>query len=282
MPENKIRVTAIQRLCVNDGPGVRTVVFLKGCYLHCPWCCNPEAIHYNGDVYFEGDKCKYPEKNKICQNCELFGGLKSREHCPIGAFEKTYKDYSVDELFELLMRDSSLYKRGGGVTFSGGEPLCQAEELEPLLSKLRREKIHVALETTLFAPTNQYHLIQDYVDYWLIDLKFQYGYIKNTDFCIDECHFKINLEDFQKKQNDHVYRIVVMKENLQNKELIIEKLLSCNIDTIELLPYHSLAENKYKKLKKTFHKFASPSVLEMENLQKALIEKGIICNMQKI
>lgn len=63
LAENKIRVTAIQRLCVHDGPGVRTTVFLKGCYLQCPWCCNPETINYEGDaLYNKGAKVSHPNK----------------------------------------------------------------------------------------------------------------------------------------------------------------------------------------------------------------------------
>lgn len=282
MPENKIRVTAIQRLCVNDGPGVRTVVFLKGCYLHCPWCCNPEAIQYDGDEYFDEGKCKYPEKNKLCQNCELFGGKQSKEMCPLGVYEKTYSDYSVDELFELLMRDISLYRGGGGVTFSGGEPLFQAEALEPLLNKLKKENVNICFETTLYAPVVKYMLIRNYVDYWLVDLKFQYGYIQNNKYKTDTSLLESNLMDIQKEEQNHCYRMVIMKEILYKTDLIVAELLKHHIDTIELLPYHALAENKYKKLKMTFHRFGTPTNNDMEMLKETIESRGIECHFLQL
>ena len=71
LAENKIRVTAIQRLCVHDGPGVRTTVFLKGCYLQCPWCCNPETINYEGDALYNKGVCK-KEKLQLFAKIALF------------------------------------------------------------------------------------------------------------------------------------------------------------------------------------------------------------------
>lgn len=90
LAENKIRVTAIQRLCVHDGPGVRTTVFLKGCYLQCPWCCNPETINYEGDALYNKGVCKKEKASIVCQDCTICGGTRSKEECPINAYEKTY------------------------------------------------------------------------------------------------------------------------------------------------------------------------------------------------
>lgn len=272
---DKIRVTAIQRLCVNDGPGVRTVVFLKGCYLQCPWCCNPEAIRYDGDYYFDKGICKYPEKNQICRNCELHGGTASKVKCPLGAFEKTYRDYVFEELYELLMRDENLYRDGGGVTFSGGEPLLQAKALKPLLEKLKEENVHIAFETTLYAPSEHYDKVKNFVDYWLVDLKFQYGFIVNKDYDIGIKPFETSLRDLQLSGKIICYRMVVMQEVLEKKEHILNLLNNYSISQIELLPCHALAEVKYRELKKTFKRFNTPTNTELHSMRNYLRSKCI-------
>ena len=271
----KIRVTSIQRLCVNDGPGVRTVVFLKGCYLQCPWCCNPEAIHYEADEYFDKGMCKYPEKNPICKNCELHGGLSAKGQCPLSAYEKTYKDYEVDELFDLLMREEALYRDGGGVTFSGGEPLLQAIAIKPLLQRLKDENIQSAFETTLYAPSAQYDAAKEYVDYWLVDLKFQFGYMTNKDYTVDINDFEANLRDLQSLQKDVTYRMVVMGEMMKKASLIAQRLKGHRIGGIELLNYHGLAESKYKELGRTFKRYRPFNDIESEELSEMLRNEGI-------
>lgn len=270
-----IRISYIQRLCVNDGPGVRTVVFLKGCYLQCPWCCNPETIHYAVDEYFDKGKCKYPQENAICRTCERYNGSKLKEKCPFGAFQKTYSEYETDDMLKLLLRDEELYAEGGGITFSGGEPLLQAEVLLPLLQKLKERDIHIVFETTLFAPVKNYQMVKAYVDYWLVDLKFQYGYIPNTDYQVSIEQFEDNLRDLRQSKTKLIFRMVIMGEALSKKGLIRESLLRHGINEIELLACHSLAENKYKELHRSFHRFRTPTKEELSMLESYLMEKEI-------
>lgn len=274
MPDT-IRVSSIQRLCVNDGPGVRTVVFLKGCYLQCPWCCNPETIHYDGDAYFDKGKCIFPQKSNLCINCELQKGAIQKENCPLGAFERTYSEYDTNQLLKQLLKDETLYAKDGGVTFSGGEPLLQAEALLPLLKELRERNIQIAFETSLFAETRNYQMVKNYVDYWLVDLKFQYGYIPNSDYHINIEQFEYNLRDLQLSKSTIVYRMVVMSEALDRKEVIVSNLLEHKVSHIELLACHSLALYKYKELGKRFPQFGSPSREELSMLESFFTEKGI-------
>ena len=278
----KIRVISIQRLCVNDGPGVRTVAFLKGCYLQCPWCCNPEAIHYEGDEYFDKGRCKCPEKNPICRNCELHGGNMPKDGCPFGGYEKTYKDYTADELYGLLMRDEPLYRDGGGVTFSGGEPLLQAFAIKPLLQRLKKENVHIAFETTLYAPREQYQAVKEYVDYWLVDLKFQFGYIANRDYDIGMNRFEENLLDLQSLGKSIVYRMVVMEEMIGRLDSIVQRLIEHHISGIELLNYHGLAKNKYLELSKPFKNFTSLSQIQWSSVTKCMSEKGLTTQVNQI
>ena len=282
LAENKIRVTAIQRLCVNDGPGVRTVVFLKGCYLRCPWCCNPETIRYEGGALYDKGVCKKDKDSIVCRNCVLVGGTRSKEECPINAYEKTYTDYSIDELLSLLMRDKSLYEKGGGITFSGGEPLYQGATLLLLLRKLKAEGVHIAMETSLYAPYKNICLVQPYIDYWLIDLKFQYGYIASEDACSMNIDIEKNLAHIQSMVDvDSIcYRMVVMGEIVDKLDEVIQRLKNHHIEKIELLGYHALGKNKYEELGKRFHPFTSLSKDELERcvtiLSKAKIEASYL------
>lgn len=272
--KSRIRVTTIQRLCIHDGPGVRTVVFLKGCYLQCPWCCNPETICYDKDYLFDKGICKKDRNSIICKNCRIIGGNRPEIECPIGAFEKTFTEYEIDELYTLLMRDKNLYSNGGGITFSGGDPLYQAGNLLPLLEKLKKEKIHIAIETSLYAPASNLKLIIPYINYWIVDLKFQYGYIINPNSNTININPHNNLELLQSTitANNICYRMVVMREILGSFNKVIEKLKSSYIEQIELLNYHRLGENKYNELRKLFRKFHSLSSTELNNCVKRLTD----------
>ena len=106
-------VTNIQRLCVHDGPGVRTVVFLKGCTLQCPWCCNPEAIRVSDGAVFDKGKCSYPEKKLYCADCERFGGNRNTLECPIHAYSAISEEYTTDELVQILLKDEQTFRNNG-------------------------------------------------------------------------------------------------------------------------------------------------------------------------
>lgn len=275
--DSKIRVTAIQRLCVHDGPGVRTVIFLKGCYLRCPWCCNPEAIDYDDNRLYDKSICKKGENPIICRNCVLIKGKRKKEECPIHAFEKIYTDYNTEELFTLIMRDKNLFKAGGGITFSGGEPLFHAIQLFPLLQRLRSEGINVAIETSLYAPKNHFMLLKDLVNYWLVDLKFQYGYISNRTYDICWTDFESNLSNLQHNIDKSFicYRMVIPRNIIDCFEKAILELEKYEIHQIQLLAYHSLAKNKYKELKSTFNEFQTPTEQELINLCHSLKNRHI-------
>lgn len=277
LADGRIRVTAIQRLCVHDGPGVRTVVFLKGCYLQCPWCCNPETICYEEDGLYDKGTCRPDKGSAICKDCVLTGGGRDKEECPIHSFEKTYVDYGEDELFALLMRDKRLYDSGGGVTFSGGEPLYQAAPLSRLLQRLKTAGVHVAIETSLYAPEPNLLWVKPCIDYWIIDLKYQYGYIPQADVDIEAIDVERNLAAVQSSVRPEAvwYRMVIMGEVLNRFDAIIEALKKRRVGQLELLAYHSLGKNKYLELEKHFHPFACVEKEELERCVALLYENGI-------
>lgn len=180
----------MQHYSVHDGPGIRTIVFLKGCPLKCRWCSNPES-HYSGpEVAFNPDKCI----GSACKMCEK----KAPEHvawdpqadrpvfsdhrdekvvvaahlCPAKAMTVYGKEMSIEEIIREIEKDSTFYARsGGGVTFSGGEPLAQPAFLQALVEECKRRSIHTAIETTAFANWEVVRPIFAALDYMMVDLK---------------------------------------------------------------------------------------------------------------
>lgn len=180
----------MQHYSVHDGPGIRTIVFLKGCPLNCRWCSNPESHYAGPEVAFNPDKCI----GAACKMCEK----KAPEHvvwdsaknlpiladhrdpkivaaahlCPAKAMTVYGKEMTVDEVLREIEKDGTFYARsGGGVTFSGGEPLMQPEFLLELVTECKKWSLHTSIETTAFANWEVVRPIFAALDYLLVDLK---------------------------------------------------------------------------------------------------------------
>ncbi len=275
MNDHLFKVVNIQRICVNDGPGVRTVVFLKGCTLHCPWCCNPESIRYSDDLIFNTGKC-YNFNNEICSHCEINGGRNCKTKCPYNAYKEVYEDFTVKELYDILLKDKYLFADGGGVTFSGGEPLVYANLLVDLLNKLKKDNINIAVETSLYINSSLFDKVFSLVDHWIIDLKFQKtGFVVNKEFSIPPNDFDKNLLKLKLSSHNILFRLVVLPELLENIDDLILKLNNYSVSSLELLPYHSLAKNKYQRLGLNFKNFEKPSVDFLSHLKDELNKYNI-------
>lgn len=152
-----IDVTNIQRLSLHDGPGIRTTVFLKGCSLHCYWCHNPETIHTGKELERIQEQCiGCGECRRICPSGVYYRmpGCTScnacAEACPAQALRYVSRSWDQETLVEELLKDAPYFhESGGGLTFSGGEPLLQWRALQNLLPILRRSGVHVAVSTFL-------------------------------------------------------------------------------------------------------------------------------------
>ena len=139
----------VREFCLHDGPGIRTTVFFKGCPLRCAWCHNPEGLSPEPEMLFKSAKCHH------CGNCQNGGD------CPHGARVMCGRRWTVSELVqEIRVNADILRSSGGGVTFSGGEPLMQAKFLCALADELRSGEtplpLHLALETSGYAPEAVY------------------------------------------------------------------------------------------------------------------------------
>lgn len=177
----KILITSIQRFCLHDGPGIRTTVFLKGCNLHCPWCCNPENINMYSQYYYKKEKCI--AENGVCKYgiCP-FSDLKVTRkkllkitndeytQCRSGALGIYGKYYDDKELLAELYKDWEFWAHGG-VTFSGGEPLLQFYKLQPVLEKLHKDKVSICIETALCVDESIIEKAIFYIDIFFVDIK---------------------------------------------------------------------------------------------------------------
>ena len=176
----------IQRFALNDGPGIRTVVFLKGCPLRCAWCFNPESFALREQMMYLSDKCincgicvdKCADDALIIEGGKLkvnFGICtacgKCAEVCPKQAMKKVGYTATVEEIVDTVKRDRNYYGSTGGATLSGGEATFQPGFTLRLLKALKAEGIHTCIETNGYAPRKQYEAILPYVDIFLWDYK---------------------------------------------------------------------------------------------------------------
>ena len=217
MQTEKLRVFNIQRSCVHDGPGMRTTIFFQGCALRCLWCQNPEALSVRSELA--------PDSNN-----------------------------SISDIMEVVLRDKDYYfKTNGGVTLSGGDPLLQdPDSLVSLLQLLKKENIHVAAETALHVPWENISKIAAYIDLFIIDLKIVGD---------DNLHQKYTKHD-SKLIHDNISKLINLKASLKYRMVIVpgfndmetslkasaDFLKSVNYNTLELLKYHNMYEDKAKNL----------------------------------
>lgn len=180
----KGRVFDISRACVHDGPGLRTVVYLKGCHLHCPWCHNLEGKSFEQEYSFDRQQCiAYRINRRACTvecpfkdptNVDNVQTVSARlvDACPSKAIKLVGRDYTVGELVEDVLRDEAFFAQtGGGVTFSGGEPMAQHGFVLTCARLLKHRGIHTALETSGFWSGSLVKDVAQNLDIVLFDLK---------------------------------------------------------------------------------------------------------------
>ncbi|QBC00691.1 [formate-C-acetyltransferase]-activating enzyme [Enterobacter cloacae] len=235
------RIFNIQRYSLNDGCGIRTVVFFKGCPHRCPWCANPESISPKIETVRRESKCLH------CTPC-----LRDADECPSGAFEHIGRDVTLDVLEREVMKDDVFFRSsGGGVTLSGGEVLMQAPFATLLLQRLRRYGMHTAIETAGDAPLSRLLPLARQCDEVLFDLK-----IMDTEQARSVVAMNLPrvLDNFMQLVADGVYvipRVPLIPGftlNETNMARVLAFLLPSGIRQLHLLPFHQYGEPKYRLL----------------------------------
>lgn len=186
MKTSKALVFDIKRFAVHDGNGLRTTVFFKGCPLRCKWCQNPEGLSSKRRPIYFAKSCihcrrceQYAKENQmIYQNNRPYFNLEYKGNfdnlvkiCPSAAIRYDSEEYDIGKLMEKIKEDQVFFRHDGGVTFSGGEPLMQGEFLVEILKKCKEERIHTAIETTMYASFDLIQRVLPYLDLIYIDLK---------------------------------------------------------------------------------------------------------------
>ncbi len=240
----------IKEFAVHDGPGVRTTVFFKGCPLCCVWCHNPEGLSSEKQLITKASQCRQCGRCRTdCghEECRPFG--RCLYACPDALISVCGRDITADELYSRLMRDADfLQTSGGGITFSGGEPLMQHGFLCIMLERLRESGVHTAVETSGFAPPDIFRTVVLRTDYVIMDLKLADSELHKKYTGADNARIFANAAWLQASGIPHEFRtplipgITDTEENIQAIRAIVGD------SPHELLPYNTLAGAKYPML----------------------------------
>lgn len=258
-------IADIQRCSIHDGPGLRTTVFFKGCQLKCEWCHNPETIAPQPQEMF------YPEKCIGCGQCD--------KGCFSGARVTAGSEMTVNDVIKQVEQDVPYYGEDGGVTISGGEPLCQREFALALIEECRKRGINVGMESNLCFPPGVVRPVLERIDLLMADLK-----LWDTDehrrwTGMPNGHVKENLWQAVELKLPIILRTPVIP-GVNDREDVIGRIaeFAATLPTLkyyELLAYHPLGVDKARAIGMQMRRFETPSADEMRALADIAAEKGL-------
>ena len=292
----------IQKFSINDGPGIRTVVFFKGCPLKCTWCANPESQEPRLQIMWDEKKCLHCNtcvmscptlavknvdgKIKVDhKRCSGAGVCSERgiciEKCPAHALKAEGERKTVDEIMQVVMQDLPFYEEsGGGVTLSGGEATMQPEFAIELLKALKAKNIHTAIETTGFASPAIFQRVIEYLDLLLFDIKHwnEAKHKEKTD--VSNVPILKNMKYAIEAGKEVLPRLPVIPDynnSLDDARGFVQRLKEVGAKRVQLLPFHQFGENKYHMLGRDYA-FTDVKALHPEDLrdfQQIFIDNGI-------
>jgi pyruvate formate lyase activating enzyme len=293
MIERKALIFNVQKYNMFDGPGVRTIVFFKGCPLRCKWCANPEGLERKVQVMLKRSLCtdcgacvsvcpvgilnlsKETSKLEITRDMDCIGCRKCIDVCPESALSIAGEIKTISELLEIIEEDRTFYEMsGGGITLGGGEVLMQPEAAANLLMACKKEGINTAIETSGYAKLEAVLQVAEFTDLFLFD-------IKHMD---SDRHFELtgvrnerilnNLTELLKRRYNVKIRMPLLKginDSQDEMDQVIQFLLSYreykNFKGIDLLPYHKFGVNKYNQLGEDYQINGDPSLTDEEMLR---------------
>jgi pyruvate formate lyase activating enzyme len=258
----------IMRFSIQDGPGIRTTVFLKGCPLQCAWCHNPEALASAPELLLRPDRCiscgdcmdvcpshaiierdgKYETRPELCARCGTCA-----EACAADAREVIGRAMTVEQVMREVERDAPFYQEsGGGVTFSGGEPLLQHRFLVSLLRSCAGRGFHTVVDTAGYASPGVLFRVAELTDLFLYDLKSVNEEIHRRFTGVSGALIRGNLERLASWGKRVVIRMPIVpgvNDSRANIEAAGKFIASLgNVVRIQLLPYHAIGVDKYARL----------------------------------
>lgn len=251
-----LHVAAIQRSCADDGPGIRTTVFLQGCPLKCPWCHNPEMRPKGPLVSFKSTSCLgcgacsfdtppgHCRRNPLspCTACGI-----CETQCPGGALALLGRKMSPAKIMEIVSRDKFYYEHtGGGLTLSGGEPLAQPLGAKALLELARQDGIGTAVETSAAVPQETISSMLDCVQCWMVDIKASRLKYKTLTGASPDLVWN-NLLFLSKANATIIIRApMVDGQNLDDGflDFLREARALHGVQKIDLLPFHDMGRGK--------------------------------------
>ena len=265
-------VTDIERGATFDGPGIRTVVYFKGCPLRCLWCSNPETQKLENEFWdYEGSL--YKGNRTLCSDCIATSTSST--------LKQVAKDMTLEEVFTIVMKDENFYRNsGGGVTLSGGEVLVNSAFAIKLFEKLKDEYVNTAIETTGYGSYRKLEKLAKLTDTILFDIKhMDSGKHKKYTAVSNEIILE-NLTKLSKWHKKIIMRFPFIKgvnddeKNIHETAKFLKKL---NLLEVNILPYHTMGLEKYRKLRmpypmKTLEKHTQE---ELDNALKIMKSYGL-------
>lgn len=264
----------IKRYAINDGPGIRTTIFFKGCPLRCVWCHNPESWSTEPQILFNKNKCIH------CPKCVG----KNADECPTTAREICGREWSLPDLLKEIEKERDIMEdSGGGVTLCGGEPLMHFEDSLALLKELGKRNLHRCVDTTLYAKPEMIKEIAANCELFLVDLKLMDDEKHKQYTGVSNSIILENIRMLAELGADFFIRIPLI-EGVNTDETNIHdsieflKTLPWERKTVNLLPYHDVGKDKHTRMGSKYnpkgYEMKAPSDETLDRCKQAFTQAG--------